>query len=98
MREQDFWASTLRSLINRIEGYNKHYQLQQHEAWEQSRMIAFFCVSPHTKKGKLRKFSDLIKFPWENLPKAHDELKAGREKAMAWFEEYRQKQEAEADG
>ncbi len=98
MRENDFWASTLRSIVNRIDGYYKHYELQNHESWERARMIAFFAVTPHTKKGKIKSPSDLIKFPWENKPKAHFDFEATKARALALFEQDRIRAEQKANG
>lgn len=93
MREADFWQSTLRSIVNRIDGYNKHYTLQQQEAWERSRLVAYFSVMPHTKKGKIKAPTDLVKFPWET-PKAHSfDIEAAKKRAMEFFERDRKREE-----
>lgn len=36
--------------------------------WERARMVAFFAVKPYDSQKNLRKFSDLVEFPWEKSP------------------------------
>jgi len=46
--------------------------LQQRQSWEQSRLISYFALAPHVKKGTVRKPQDLLPFPWEEtlIPKS----------------------------
>jgi len=35
------------------------------ESWDRARFIAFWGIQPHVKRGKLKNFSELISFPWD---------------------------------
>ena len=99
MREDDFWASTLRSIVNRIDGYYKHYELQNHESWERARFISFwFHAKPKVPKGANITMQHLVKFPWENKPKAHFDFEATKARALAIFEQDRIRAEQKANG
>lgn len=46
-----------------------HYdELRDRGQWERARLMAFFSVMPHAKKGTLRKPADLFPFDWEDAP------------------------------
>jgi hypothetical protein len=62
MSEAEFYQTTPRFFLLKQEGWAESH-LQQ--GWEIARYIAFFTISPHTKKGALKTVSDLGKFPWE---------------------------------
>jgi hypothetical protein len=40
---------------------------RQRVSWEQSRMIAFYSIAPHSKS--IRKPTDLFTFDWDESPK-----------------------------
>ena len=44
--------------------------LQQRQAWEQARLVSYFALAPHVKKGTIQKPTDLFTLPWEetNVP------------------------------
>jgi hypothetical protein len=48
--------------------------LQQRQQWEQSRLISYFALAPHVKKGTVKQPKDLLAFPWEEtlVPKSRD--------------------------
>jgi hypothetical protein len=61
MTESEFWDSTPRYLSACVEAVQQRQQL----SWEQSRYIAFHAIKVGDTKNKLRKLTDLNKFPWE---------------------------------
>ncbi|MGB0443333.1 MAG: hypothetical protein ACPGFK_00645 [Flavobacteriaceae bacterium] len=56
----ELWEALL-ALDGAMEWYNRQAQLM----WETARMASFYNVLPHTKKNKLKKFSDIIEFEWD---------------------------------
>jgi len=46
--------------------------LQHRTTWEQARLMSYFALSPHVKKGTIQKPADLFTLPWEetNVPKS----------------------------
>lgn len=63
--EEQFWDSTLRATTNAITGYSNREQEAYRDRWEQTRMIAFYAVKPHTKEGALKRIVDLFPLPWD---------------------------------
>lgn len=63
MTDKDYYSTTPENLMLRIEGYREAQNRANREAWEQARMIGYWSISPHAKKG-LRPTS-LVTFPWE---------------------------------
>ena len=61
-----FWDCTLTELFAGVRGHRESINRQSREQWEQTRWLATSLITPHLKKGKRLKPSDLIKFPWEN--------------------------------
>lgn len=68
MSEQEFLDCSPRYFFARHRGFVRHHERQQQEAWERARYLAFYTLSPHAKKGRLKKLSDLGRFPWEKKP------------------------------
>jgi len=76
--ETEFLSMTPRFFANAIEGY----ELRQREQWEQTRMLAYFTVSPHFNPKKANPTpAKLWPFPWDNegrpkiVPLSGDEIK-----------------------
>lgn len=61
-----FWDTTLTELFAAVRGYRESVNRQGREQWEQVRWLATSIITPHLKKGKRLKPTDLMKFPWEN--------------------------------
>lgn len=61
MSESEFWDSTPRYMSAKIRALESAQRL----AWEQSRYIAFHAIKPGDHKNRLKKLTDLGKFPWE---------------------------------
>ncbi len=38
---------------------------QQRQTWEQARLISYFALAPHVKKGTIQSPKDLFALPWE---------------------------------
>lgn len=70
MDYETFGRLSIRSLINAISGYNKRQEMNSREAWETTRFAVFHLLNIQLdKKDKLRKYQDLVMFPWEPKPK-----------------------------
>lgn len=52
---------TPRQFYNCVKGY----EIRQRTGWEQTRMVAFYMIKPHIKKGKVFGLKDVMQFPWE---------------------------------
>jgi hypothetical protein len=74
-----FWNLTFRDATNIIDGFYELEQLRQQQEWERTRWLAAVMLSPHAKKGKTIKPTDLIKFDWEKKAK---KAKKKRDKAF----------------
>lgn len=57
----EFYTLTPRQFHNCMLGYEK----RQRNGWEQTRMLAFFSLKPHLKKGSTTKAKSIMTFPWD---------------------------------
>ena len=55
---------TPREFSNAVRGYNQESEQKSREAWEQARLMAYYSVAPHIKKGKTMR--SLIPLPWDS--------------------------------
>lgn len=62
MQPSEFWKSELWEVLSAIEGQREMMQ----ERWEIARFSAFYAMLPHSKKGKLRKYTDIVRFSWDS--------------------------------
>lgn len=60
MSENEFWDVTPKFLAARLYAFEEAQKL----SWEQSRYLAFYATK-QDHKGRLKKVTDLGKFPWE---------------------------------
>jgi len=58
---------TPREFSNAVRGYSEEMEQQGRESWEQARMIAYYAIAPHVKKG--RSMGSLIPLPWDSPAK-----------------------------
>ena len=66
----DIWHLTFEELFYMAEGQNQRLEEEYKNAWEQTRWLGFLTIQPHLGKGsKIRKATDLIRFPWEKKQK-----------------------------
>jgi len=82
MSEDEFWASTPRYLSAKQKAFVQSVQL----SWEQTRFLSFTMYKTVDSKNKIRRPSDVCKFPWEQdivrFPKqSKDELQAFSDEA-----------------
>jgi hypothetical protein len=59
--EREFWLSTPRYFAARQKAWQEQYRL----GWEQARFLAFFVIKTVDSKRRVKRFSDIAKFPWE---------------------------------
>lgn len=81
-----FWNSSYRDILYVTEGYkNKMHDLSR-EAWMQTRILAYYIVSPHVKPGTVGSIESFMPFPWEQRAQVkrltEKEEKAIRERLM----------------
>lgn len=61
MSEGEFWESTPRYLSARQKAKTR----EMHLSWEQTRFLSYTIYKTVDSKNKIRKPSDVCKFPWE---------------------------------
>ena len=62
----EFWHEiSYRDFILARRGFFETKDAEYKTSWEQARFMAFFSVTPHTKKGALNNMKDLVMFEWE---------------------------------
>jgi len=59
-----FGDMTPREFANAVNGYAEDLDQASRERWEQSRLIAYYAVAPHMKKGKTMQAT--IPLPWDS--------------------------------
>lgn len=101
MTWDEMYDMSLRSLVNKIEGFSAESNFQYQNGWQQTRWFATVVIAQINKK--VRKPSDLIRFPWENsgtdnpgpLTKEERERRFGKmdELARKRFEQSNQKRQ-----
>ena len=52
-----------------MEGWQQMREAEEQQHWERSRWMAAAILSPHSKPGRSIKPTDLIKFPWDSVPR-----------------------------
>jgi hypothetical protein len=77
MSEVEFWDSTPRYLSARQKAETQRMQL----SWEQTRFLSYTIYKTVDSKNKIRKPSDVCKFPWEQdiprfAPQSREQLEA----------------------
>jgi len=61
MSENEFWDSTPRYLSAKIYAFEQG----QRSEWERARYISMYAVKAADSKNRIKKATDLGKFPWE---------------------------------
>lgn len=64
MTEGDFWDCTPRFMAASIKALEEDHR----RGWEMSRYVAFHAIKPGDHKNRLKKLTDLGRFPWEYRP------------------------------
>lgn len=82
MSEREFWESTPRYLSARQKAKTR----EMHLSWEQTRFLSYTIYKTVDSKNKIRKPSDVCKFPWEVdvpkfVPQSIEQLKAFSDEA-----------------
>ena len=77
------YSMTIHEFNNALNGARRVEEARAQKDYEIGRMVSYFSILGHTKKGKLNRPSDLMKFPWErteqSAPKLED-VKKSRER------------------
>ena len=63
MTWDEFMNYTPRIFGNKLRGFYRILEREQHESWEQTRWLAAVVINPHLKKQIKPK--DLVTFPWD---------------------------------
>jgi hypothetical protein len=58
-----FGDMTPREFSNMVQGYAEGLEQDSRERWEQARMVAYYSVAAHVKKGKT--MQAVIPLPWD---------------------------------
>jgi len=56
---------SLRETLLAVQGYQRHFEIEQQFAWERCRWQTCLLLNVHTAKGKSLRPTDLMEFPWE---------------------------------
>lgn len=70
MSSEDFWNSTIRNVLNRIEGFRDLETKRQQIEWERSRWLALKILSPYLERGATVKTIEV--FSWEKSKQKDD--------------------------
>lgn len=62
---------TPREFSNMVKGYGERIEHESRERWEQARMVAYYSVAAHVKKGK--SMLQVIPLPWDTDPAKNKE-------------------------
>lgn len=65
MNPADFWPMSWRDFRLKQQGFFEMVNAQYRTQWEAARFVAFYCVQPWAKKGRLNRVTDLVRFEWE---------------------------------
>lgn len=57
---------TPREFYNAVRGYSDQLEQDSRERWEQARLVAYYSIAAHIKKGK--SMAQLIPLPWDKAP------------------------------
>lgn len=57
---------TPREFFNAVHGYAEQLEQDSKERWEQARLVAYYSIAAHIKKGK--SMAQLIPLPWDKAP------------------------------
>lgn len=60
-----FWSLSLTEWLHVQRGYLFREEMAERHEWERARMVAYFAVKPHVKRGTLQTVGSIIRFPWE---------------------------------
>lgn len=65
MTSAEFWEITPREFFNKLEGWKSMQEIKEQNEWDRCRWSTAYLLSPHSKKGRSIKPTDLIKLPWD---------------------------------
>jgi len=65
MSYDEFYDSTPREFYNRLEGHRKAKEDEHRADWERARLVAFYAIVPHLKKGSGNSMDKVIPLPWD---------------------------------
>jgi len=65
-----FWELTMPEFRMAITGYYDAHNAVQRQEWERTRWLAMITITPHVKKGSIKKPQDITRFPWEEEKQA----------------------------
>lgn len=57
MRPVEFWAA--------VEGFTEAQEETIRVHWETARLVSYYAIAPHLKKGQNKGPKDLFELPWE---------------------------------
>jgi len=70
MSYDEFYDATPREFYNRLEGHRKAKEDEHKADWERARLVAYYAIAPHLKKGASNNMDKVIPLPWD-----HEKLK-----------------------
>jgi hypothetical protein len=64
--EDKFWNATPSYFFKALKGFNDLEFERDKGHWERLRILGFWVVTPHAKKGSIPSAESLLSFPWDN--------------------------------
>lgn len=64
-----FYGMTFYEFNMAMQGYVEAKEAAEQLEWERTRWLAATMLAPHGKKGRAIQPRDLIRFPWDSVPK-----------------------------
>jgi hypothetical protein len=61
---------TFEEFGNAMLGFYELEEQRQRQEWERTRWLAMITITPHVKKGSVKKPQDITRFPWEEEKQA----------------------------
>ena len=63
MSEKEFYDSSMRSVMNRVDGFSQEVKSRERQEWDRTRWLASVVVNLVSKRTV--KPGDLLKLPWD---------------------------------
>ena len=82
--EDRFWNASPSYFFKALKGFNDLEHERDKVEWERTRMLGYWIVSPHTKKGTNLTPQRLLPLPWDKVETRDEWLKRNERFKQAW--------------
>ena len=66
MMPDELYVLELNEFVNKLKGFNKHFEDGQRAAWERTRMQTWHLINIQLPQDKSISIGRLMKFPWDD--------------------------------